>query len=429
MFGAAEMLAPPLGRSLLSLRARFWNDAGVRALPRSPISWLCLAWLAAPLAGCSHDLFAEFAPPVVCRTDSPVQSSTFLIGDAGAPRLPEPGTDDPDALVDPLLLHLRADVAAQVERLGPQRTAVVFLGDNVYEKGLPPAGAKDRRQKERVLNALVAAVGEARGLFTLGNHDWNQGKPDGWRRALAQLEYLGTRGDHVSAHPVAGCPGPEVVDFGEQIRFVFFDLWAAIYQLDTANAEQSHCSTQVGEGRLVAALERILDETTQRRVVVVTHPPMLTGGPHGGYFPWREHVFPLRVFHRDLWIPLPIIGSIFPISRMLGVTDADVMGPRYRRYLEGMKQALRPGHPALVAAGHEHSLQIHIDPTGVYHAVSGAGSIRKVDYVRQMRSDLMSLAAPGYMRLDSYPDGRLRLLAFALDDDLERRNVFNTCIP
>ena len=171
-------------------------------------------------------------------------------------------------------------------------------------------------------------------------------------------------------HPDAACPGPEAVDFGEQIRFVFFDLWAAIYQLDTANAEQSHCSTQVGEGRLVAALDRILDETKQRRVVVVTHPPMLTGGPHGGYFPWREHVFPLRVFHRDLWIPLPIIGSIFPLSRMLGVTDADVM-----------------------------------------------------------RSDLMSLAAPGYMRLDSYPDGRLRLLAFALDDDLEGRGVFNTCIP
>ena len=358
-----------------------------------------------------------------------MQSSAFLIGDAGAPRRAKHGVDDPDALVDPLLLRLRADVALQVERLGAQRTAVVFLGDNVYPAGLPPAGAKDRREKERVLDSQIAAVGRARGLFTLGNHDWDQGKRDGWRRALAQVEYLGARGDHVSVHPGAACPGPEVVDFGEQIRFVFFDLWAAIYQLDTANAEQSHCSTQVGEGRLVAAFERILDETTQRRVVVVTHAPMLTGGPHGGYFPWREHVFPLRVFHRDLWIPLPIIGSAFPIARMLGVTDTDVVGSRYRRYIQGIKMALRPGHPALVAAGHEHSLQVHIDPTGVYHAVSGAGSIGKVDYVRQMRSDLMSLAAPGYMRLDSYPDGSLRLLVFALDDDLERRSVFNTCIP
>jgi hypothetical protein len=33
------------------------------------------------------------------------------------------------------------------------------------------------------------------------------------------------------------------------------------------------------------------------------------------------------------------------------------------------------------------------------------------------------------MRLDSYPDGKLRLLVIALDDELARRNVFDTCIP
>jgi hypothetical protein len=33
------------------------------------------------------------------------------------------------------------------------------------------------------------------------------------------------------------------------------------------------------------------------------------------------------------------------------------------------------------------------------------------------------------MRLDSHPDGSLRLLVFALDDELKRRIIFNTCIP
>jgi hypothetical protein len=401
----------------------------VRPTHRSTLLRPCLASVAALLAGCSHDLFSDFNPPVVCRTDSPVQSSVFLVGDSGAPQLPTRGSEGPDALVDPLLLHLRADVAAQSEKLGPERTGVVFLGDNVYPAGLPPAGAKDRAEKERVLVAQIAAVGRARGLFTLGNHDWNQGKQDGWQRAMAQVEYLGAQGDRISVHPGGACPGPEVVDFGEQIRFVFFDLWATIYQQDTNNAHQAHCPMLAGDGRLIAAVNRILDETTPRRTVVVTHAPLLTGGPHGGYFPWHEHIFPLRVFQRDLWIPLPIIGSIFPIARMLGVTDVDVMGPRYRAYIAGTRQTLRPGNPALVAAGHEHSLQIHIDPAGVYHAVSGAGSIGKVDYVRRMPSDLMSLAAPGYMRLDSYPDGKLRLLVIALDDELARRNVFDTCIP
>ena len=147
------------------------------------------------------------------------------------------------------------------------------------------------------------------------------------------------------------------------------------------------------------------------------------------YFPWREHLFPLRVFHRDLWIPLPFIGSIFPIARLMGVTETDLVGGNYRIYVESAKDIFRIGHPTLVAAGHEHSLQVHVDPDGVFHAVSGAGSAGKVDYVRQLNSDLMSLAAPGYMRLDAYDDATLRLNVLAVEGEEGSKMVFSTCIP
>ena len=162
---------------------------------------------------------------------------------------------------------------------------------------------------------------------------------------------------------------------------------------------------------------------------MVAHPPLLTSGPHGGYFRWQEHVFPLRVFNRHLWIPLPIIGSIFPFARLYGVTNTDQMSAAYVSYIEGGKALFSPNHPTLVASGHEHSLQVHVDPTGVFHAVSGAGSSSKVDYVRDMRSDLMSLAAPGYMRLDAYADSSLRLNVFSVDESRSSNLVFSTCVP
>ena len=114
---------------------------------------------------------------------------------------------------------------------------------------------------------------------------------------------------------------------------------------------------------------------------------------------------------------------------MLGVTDTDVMSASYQNYVDSAKQLFSPGHPTLVAAGHEHSLQVHVDPTGVFHAVSGAGSTGKVDYVRDMKSDLMSLAAPGYMRLDAYEDATLRLDVLAVDESQKSDLVFSTCIP
>jgi hypothetical protein len=219
------------------------------------------------------------------------------------------------------------------------------------------------------------------------------------------------------------------VAFGDHLQLIFFDLWAAIHQLEHPDGPQAHCTPRPGEGRLAEGFGRMLGGSGGRRAVLATHPPRYTTGPHGGFFPWREHVFPLRVFDRDLWIPLPIVGSLFPLARSLGVTDTDQMSARYRQYIEGAKSIFEPGRPTLVAAGHEHSLQIHVDPTGVFHAVSGAGSAGKVDYVGEMKSDLMSLAAPGYMRLDVHQDGKLRLNVIALEEDGDARLVFSTCIP
>jgi len=381
------------------------------------------------LGACHHDLSVAFDPPIVCRTKGAVSSSVFLIGDAGDPELPDPKDATAAAIVDPVLSALAADVAGRVAELGADRTAVVFLGDNVYPEGMPPPGEKGHERAARILDAQVASVGSARGFFVLGNHDWKQGKKDGYAAAIAQVRYLETRAPNIEIQPPSACPGPAVVDFGDHLRFVFGDLWSAMYGIDYPDSPIALCDPPPGEGRVLAALAEELADPGGRREIFLLHPPLMTSGPHGGYFPWDTHVFPLRMIHRDLWIPLPVIGSIFPISRQLGVTDTDMMSAKYREYIKGMRSIFRPGVPTLIAAGHEHSLQIHVDPLGIFHAVSGAGSISKVDHVRRMTSDLMSLAAPGYMRLDAYGDATLRLTVTALDDDLEPEIVFSTCIP
>jgi hypothetical protein len=248
-------------------------------------------------------------------------------------------------------------------------------------------------------------------------------------RAKAQTDYLSSKGPNISIHPPNTCPGPEDVPFGDHFHFVFMDIWAAIYQTEFPDGPLDHCQPPAGQGKLLPIVDAAIHDKGPRRAIMVAHPPLLTSGPHGGYFRWQEHIFPLRVFNRHLWIPLPIIGSIFPLARMFGVTDTDQMGPLYKQYMESGKALFSPGHPTLVASGHEHSLQVHIDPTGVFHAVSGAGSSSKVDYVRDMRSDLMSLAAPGYMRLDAYADSTLRLNVFSVDESRSSNLVFSTCVP
>jgi len=184
------------------------------------------------LGGCEHNIYPDFDPPIVCSTRAAIDRSIFFIGDAGAPALPDPVPASPDALVDPVLLALQRDVAKQVAALGAERTAVIVLGDNIYPSGLDLPGEPGRAQGIRVLEAQIAAIGDAQGMFVLGNHDWDQAKDHGWKHARAQHDYLAARAPNISVHPPDICPGPEAINFSDDLRFVFFDFWSAIYQMD-----------------------------------------------------------------------------------------------------------------------------------------------------------------------------------------------------
>jgi hypothetical protein len=382
------------------------------------------------LLGCQGALPVPHAPAAKCGSDAKFSSSVFLIGDAGDPQLPLESLGAPVAnepLIDPVLSALRAEVAEVVDTIGAERTAVVFLGDNVYPKGLAPPGDPARAHGQRVIDAQIAAIGPARGYFIPGNHDWERWGPDGWFFLREQEEYLEAHAPSVVMEPSGGCPGPIGVDFGEDFRLVFIDPSALSEDGTELWAEQARCSHDSVE-RTVEALRAEFSKPNERRVLLLTHFPLITGGPHGGHFTWRDHIFPLVDFSDYLWIPLPVIGSIYPLSRLWGATDTDMMSGAYVEYVDLLLQTTRPEAPILVAAGHDHSLQVHRDDTGRFHVVSGAGSASKVDRVRNLETSLMSVAAPGYMRLDSNGEGALRLSVTALDGKNIPRAVFEVCL-
>jgi len=358
----------------------------------------------------------------------------FLIGDAGDPQLaensPRPTTANPsgaqEPLIDPVLSALAADVETAAQRVGNDQTAVVFLGDNLYPKGLPPAGHADRKHGERVLDAQIAAVGSARGYVLPGNHDWERWGPEGWHWLREQEQYLETRAPRILMEPSGGCPGPSVVDFGSRLRFVFIDPAALGEDGEELWSAEAECPRHTAQA-VIQDLTTEFRDFEEREVILLTHYPVITGGPHGGHFTWQEHIFPLTDFWDWAWIPLPVIGSVYPLARAMGVTATDQMNNDYRRYMAALLATKGPRAPLLIAAGHDHSLQVHRTERGRFHVVSGAGSASKVDRVMDLETSLMSIAAPGYMRLDSYADGGLELSVTAIGEN-GPQTVYQTCV-
>ena len=178
----------------------------------------------------------------------------------------------------------------------------------------------------------------------------------------------------------------------------------------------------------MARLSEALAGAEERRVVVLAHHPLRSAGRHGGYFPWQDHLFPLRNFRSWLWLPLPGVGSLYPLVRHLGISPQDQSSRVYRRLVDGLTGAFRAHPPLLYAAGHEHHLEVLAGDEPPWVVVSGAGRIDEITPVGR-REDAVYLAErAGFVRIDFLVDGRVGLEVLTVDAGGNATSAFSTAL-
>lgn len=356
----------------------------LRARDASALVAMLMALLAlVATLSCSHgapyhagEVVSPAAPSV-----EPGRYRILLVGDAG-----EPG---PEAAA---LVALRAWVNE-----APDRTLVTFLGDNAYPEGL--TGAHRLDAEHSLLRQLqVVEDTAATALFIPGNHDWADGHAEGLDAVLAQADFLRGRARFL---PSDGCPGPELMDVPlaePVVRIIVLDTqwWLHDERKPTESCEPGTPAS------VAQALQAALD--TSLPVVVAAHHPLASHGPHGGFFDWRAHVFPLTHAVPWLWVPLPGVGSLYPLARTrLMPSDQELSSAENRGMRDALSQAFasrtRRG-PVLYAGGHEHSLQVLKGDVVDYVLVSGAGSEGKITAVGSGPDTLFAHAHTGFIALD-----------------------------
>jgi len=329
--------------------------------------------------------------------------SLYLIGDAGE--------------LKPFQSDLRQLLNKHYQSSTP--SAVIFLGDNIYPKGLPARGEKGYESADTVLKTQLDWVKnfDSEIIFVPGNHDWKKGKHDGLQRILRQARWIDSlKRPEVKFLPQGGCPGPVEVSLSNNLVLVIIDSQWFLHPWEKPEGEDSPCDVKY-PADLVVKLEDILQRNKGKRVVVAAHHPIFTYGEHGGVFTFNDHLFPLRDLNKKLYIPLPIVGSIYPLYRTIFGDIQDTQHPVNKRYREVIAALLEKYPGTIYANGHEHSLQYSVKDN-VHYVTSGSGA--KSTFVKQKGYAKFVSGDNGFVRVDIFDNGSTNIHYFAVGDSIAR---------
>ena len=349
-------------------------------------------------AGCSHSKpYYRSDVPEIGKRDAEIEGvlhyRLLLLGDGGEPRRDEP------------VLKTLGEWA----RKNAAKTSIVFLGDNMYPEGMTER--KKHEAEDRLTPQItVVKVSGAHGLFIPGNHDWASGKAEGLSAVLTQEKFINKAlAGELNFLPSGGTPGPVALELPKANPAVRLIL------LDTQWWLHRHEKPQKSPESVIEELIGLFD--TELPIVVVGHHPLETYGPHGGYFDWKYHLFPIKFLKKWAWVPVPILGSIGPYWRKyLYKSDQDISGERNKNMVAQLNQAFSArkstdqNTPLLIyASGHEHSLQVLKDDVVDYFLISGAAASRKVTEVMSGENTLFAHQHTGFMAVDFFLDGKVLL--------------------
>jgi hypothetical protein len=345
--------------------------------------------------------------------DSSVVHTLFLLGDGGEP-------------------HLKATpmgrVVSQAIRQADGNSTVIFLGDNIYPRGLPDEDSENYDEAESVLRTQVEFVQglPGRAIFIPGNHDWDHWGKQGLEYVINQQRWIDSlKDDNIVMLPRSGCPGPLEIELTKSAILVILDTQWFLHQWDKPQDEEL-CGAATTED-VLTMVEDIFRRNTGKRIIVAAHHPLITYGEHGGIFTWKAHIFPLEEISKGLYIPLPIIGSIYPLYRKWFGHIQDTQHPVYKEFGEALQRIMCNYPGSIYVAGHEHALQ-YIVKDSTHFIVSG--STAKTEYVRERGHAVYAKDILGFARVSLLADGAIALAFVQVDENYPGgREVFHHRIP
>lgn len=269
-----------------------------------------------------------------------------------------------------------------------KHSTAIFLGDNIYPKGLPKKGAKGRSLAAYQLDTQINTVANFKGqtIFIPGNHDWYSNGLKGLKRQERYVEKALGKNTFL---PENGCP-IETVEVATSISVIIIDTEWYLTNWDKHPTINDDCEIKTRE-KFFETLEDEIKKARGKTTIIALHHPMFTNGPHGGFYDLKSHMK-----------PLPVLGSIKNVLRRItGISPADLQNKKYNTLKKRIVTLAQENDKVIFVSGHEHSLQ-YIKQDNLHQIISGSGS---KSTATKNKKHHFSSSVSGFARLDVFKDG------------------------
>ncbi|HLF52621.1 metallophosphoesterase [Flavobacterium sp.] len=324
--------------------------------------------------------------PLNVADSSKIAHTFYLIGDAG-------NADEQKAKQTLALLNDQLKKANE-------NTTLLFLGDNIYPKGLPDTDTpKERALAEIKLTNQLELAKDFKGktIFLPGNHDWYSGIKGLQRQAKFVTDYLN---DKKSFLPRKSCAIDDL-KINDNLTLITVDSQWYLEDWDKNPTINEDCDIKTREA-FFYELENLLNKNQDKTVILALHHPLMTNGTHGGQFSLEKQLFPLQQK-----IPLPVLGSFINLIRKTsGVSPQDIQNKYYTGFVKRVKTLLQSQDNIIVVSGHDHNLQ-YIEKDNIKQIISGAGS--KSEAAKTVFPNDFSYGGNGFATVTIYENGAAKV--------------------
>jgi len=304
-------------------------------------------------------------------------------------------------------------LVAQIEK-DKIPTAIIFTGDITKVNLLDEVARVKDSIRINVLIKQLQSIYIKHLIFLPGDRDWSYSGKDGLHnvnvleRMLENLPY-----ENITWKPGHACPGPKEVEINKNLLLIVINTqyWNHPYEVPGPTGAQCKISSKMD---FMEELEDIITETKNRNILIAGHFPIISSGEYGGIMTLKKHLFPLTDASPKLWIPLPIVGSLYPTFRQNVGSSMDIVNENYHDFNLELENIIKD-HPGLIyVSGHEYSQQF-LYKDGSYYLNSG--SLSKATYLGRNQDEIYAGKDKGIARLEYEANGNVKTTAFTFEDE------------